>query len=102
MTDDGAGSPLVPMLRVGMPSSTLCVVFRWEMRTRSVQDGIPTQSVGTSLMTDDGAGSPLVPMLRVGIPSSTLCVVFRWEMRTRSVQDGIPTQSVGTSLKSGT
>jgi hypothetical protein len=37
---------------VGMPSSTLCVVF-WpgdaaRKRTRSVQDGIPTPSVGTS------------------------------------------------------
>jgi hypothetical protein len=49
---------LVPTLRVGMPSWTLCVLFaqpenpRFESHrigtTRSVEDGIPTQSVGTS------------------------------------------------------
>ena len=50
---------LVPTLRVGMPSSTLCVVFRparrplcvpispAQMPPRSGEDGIPTRSVGT-------------------------------------------------------
>ena len=41
-----------PTLRVGMPSSTLCVVFALvqtdRQRTRSVRDGIPPRSVGTS------------------------------------------------------
>ena len=39
---------LVPTLRVGMPSSTLCVALAAESSaTQSVEDGIPTQSVGT-------------------------------------------------------
>jgi hypothetical protein len=40
----------LPMLRVGMPSMALCVVCipcRME-ETRSVEEGIPTRSVGTS------------------------------------------------------
>ena len=38
------------MLRVGMPSPTLCVAgFRLSRGTQSVQEGIPTQSVGTSI-----------------------------------------------------
>jgi hypothetical protein len=50
---------LVPTLCVGMPSSTLCVLFagpedsRFERRqprtTQSIGDCIPTQSVGTSV-----------------------------------------------------
>ena len=40
--------PLVPMLRVGMPSPTLCVVLAGNtIRTRSVPDSIPTETVGT-------------------------------------------------------
>jgi len=40
--------PLVPTLRVGMPSRTLCVLCRraaWpgQKTTRSVEDGIPTE-----------------------------------------------------------
>jgi hypothetical protein len=38
---------------VGMPSSTLCVgISAAVIRTQSVQDGIPTQSVGTSEAVD--------------------------------------------------
>jgi hypothetical protein len=37
------------MLRVGMPISTLCVVWVCDKRgTQSVRDGIPTETVGTS------------------------------------------------------
>ena len=43
--------PLVPTLRVGMPSRTLCVLRRWTWppipTTQSVEEGIPTRSVGT-------------------------------------------------------
>ena len=45
-----SGVPLVPTLRVGMPSSTLRVVRvprALRQRTQSVPDGIPTRSVGT-------------------------------------------------------
>jgi hypothetical protein len=42
------------MLRVGMPSRTLCVlcapkVSRLQRKTRSVDTGVPTRSMGTSL-----------------------------------------------------
>jgi hypothetical protein len=43
---------------VGMPSSTLCVVFEHvppePKRTRSVQDGIPTQERGNEIIWNSG------------------------------------------------
>ncbi len=46
-----ASSSLVPTLRVGMPSWTLCVPLLWQARTtRSVADCIPTGTVGTSVV----------------------------------------------------
>jgi hypothetical protein len=48
--------PLVPTLRVGMPSRTLCVLCQaaWpgQKTTRSVEDGIPTEDRGNEI--DDG------------------------------------------------
>ncbi len=43
-----SGYILVPTLRVGTASSTLCVVLRTDA-TQSVEEHVPTQSVGTRI-----------------------------------------------------
>ena len=106
--------PSFPRSRVGMQSSTLRVVFPalGTHRTQSVQDGVPTRSVGTSSSHCYARGL-VEPGWRsarsVHFPRSHAlaweCSLRRsassfrpWEPhRTQSVQDGIPTRSVGTS-----
>src|SRR5487761_2590074 len=72
---------LVPSFCVGMPSSTLCVLSeREQMRTRSVQDGIPTQSVGTRAPVFNALVNRSRPRWQVR-PSPLFCVT-QWQSVT--------------------
>ncbi|RMT13305.1 hypothetical protein ALP53_01949, partial [Pseudomonas savastanoi pv. phaseolicola] len=65
---------IVPMLRVGMQFMTLCVTSlrrtEYQDRTQSVQNGVPTRSVGT--IVNLRIKMTIVPMLRVGMQFVTL------------------------------
>ena len=58
--------------------------------TQSVEDGIPTQSVGTRK-------SYATQSVEDGIPTQSVGTRNGASYATQSVEDGIPTQSVGTS-----